>query len=157
MTYKYLIGLVALLAALGTLECTVPDSMLEQEHVQVMVSEPRDREEIGYSSALRGYKYAVFVVMVANIGKSSHHANPNNLTLIDSNDNSYHYDMATHDMSISGKDFPAVDVPTGKKAAGVTVFQIPKDAVAKSIIYKPMFGKEVWVNRSAWVTAETSG
>lgn len=137
--FGLILGLTALLA-LFVASCGAPS-----EKVMVAASKPQYQNKIGYSSANKGNHYVIFTVEITNSGSQAHHANPNNFTLVDDQDRTYSYDPATHDMTLQGKDLQAVDVQPGKKTSGVVVFQIPKEAKAKELIYKPMFGNEITI------------
>ncbi|MDO7786095.1 DUF4352 domain-containing protein [Desulforamulus aquiferis] len=137
----YLVITLALLLVISISGC----SGVPNEKVSVIASDPEYYTSLApYSEPKADHKYVVFSVEVKNEGKENHHANPNNITLVDINDYSYAYDVATH--ALESKEFPAVDVRPGSKAAGLIVFQIPGDAEAKKLIYKPMFGNEVSIS-----------
>ncbi|HHV35731.1 MAG TPA: DUF4352 domain-containing protein [Syntrophomonadaceae bacterium] len=63
--------------------------------------------------ASQGNKYAAIAVQVTNKGDTSHHANPNNITLVDTNDQSYSYNPVTHDPTLQGQEFDAVVFVSG--------------------------------------------
>lgn len=130
---KALIGLIMICFSL--IGCNMVDDKIE-----LLASRPQYHQKVGYSEPNPGNKFAAITVIVENVGSTVHHANPCNVTLIDTNDQSHSYDMATHEPNV--QEFSAVDVPPGKKASGVVIFQIPKEAEAKELIYRPMMGDE---------------
>jgi len=105
--------------------------------VDIAVQEVKEKSVIfssyGYSNYPdSGKKFVLINSYVINGSKLTHHANPNNFTLVDSGGFSYHYDSATHSLDNS---FPAVNLIPGTKTTGWLVFQIKSSNEPKRLIY----------------------
>jgi len=119
--------------------------VLPEERVVVRVVAPGRTDCIGQDfAAFRPASGNVFwycILKVVNTGTNPHHANPNNVSLITTDGQTFSYSSVTH--ALTGHDFPAVNLQPGNNAAGIIVFEIPEDSKPKTLVYQPMLGPPV--------------
>lgn len=116
-----------------------------KDGVGVSVGDFRYVQSTSLYDSGRGAKFVAFGIGVYNQSDSRIHVNPNNVTLVDLDGNSYSYSKATFDYWSQPLD--AVDVLSGNKASGGLVFMIDENSAPAQIVYDiGLFGGTVVID-----------